>query len=107
MRTLLHRILRTAYPHRDPLDVKRAYGLPEEINLNVRLSDDGWFVVSSPEFPGLVTQARDRDELIEMVNDAVLTHFDVPKREADIVYDRFRFGDQVVQYRAKLQTQTA
>lgn len=107
MHDIFHQLFRIVYPHRNPVDIKRAYGLPEEINLNVRISDDGWFVASSPEFPGLVTQARDREELIEMINDAVLTYFDVPKREADIVYDHFKLGDQVMQYHAKLQTQVA
>ena len=42
-----------------------------------------------------------------MLNDAILTYFDVPKREADVVYDRVTVGDQVIQYRAQLQTQHA
>ena len=106
MHGTLHQIFRTIYPHKNPRAIKREYGLPENININVRLTD-GWFIVSSPELPGLITQARNQQELIEMINDAVLTYFDVPKREADIVYDRFTVGDEVIQYHAKLQTQNA
>jgi predicted RNase H-like HicB family nuclease len=68
---------------------------------------NGWLTVSSPQLPGLVTQAQSQSELVEMVNDAVLTYYGVPKREADIVYDKFNLGDQVIQYQAKLQTQAA
>jgi predicted RNase H-like HicB family nuclease len=91
----------------DPVEIKRRYNLPDAISLNVRL-EDGWFIVSSPELPGLVTQARSQEELVAMVNDAVLTYFDVPRREADVVYDRLVDNSgQLIQYQAKLQTQVA
>ena len=92
------------YPHKNSAAVKREYGLPESLNLQVRLTSDGWFVVQSPDLPGLITQAQNQEELIEMVNDAVLSYFDVPRREADIVYDQFTLGDQIIQYKGKLQT---
>lgn len=64
---------------------------------------DGWFCASSPDLPGLVTQARSQKELVEMVNDAVLCYFDVPRREADIIYDKIIFGGQTVSYDGELQ----
>src|SRR3990167_5706110 len=103
MKTIFQSVFRTLYPQQSPGAIKRQYGLPDTLNLTVRF-EDGWFVVTSPELPGLVTEARSHKELIEMVNDAVLTYFDVPRREADIVYDQFTLGDQVVQYRGQLQT---
>ncbi len=106
MKTIFNSVFRTLYPHQAPEAIKRHYGLPETLNLVVRL-EDGWFIVTSPELPGLVTQARSHEELIEMVNDAVLTYFDVPRRQADIVYDQFTLGDQMVQYRGQLQTKLA
>ncbi len=106
MKTIFHSIFRTLYPHQAPEAVKQQYGLPETLNLTVRFKD-GWFVVTSSELPGLVTEARSHDELVEMVNDAVLTYFDVPRRQADIIYNQFTLGDEVVQYHGQLQTKPA
>ncbi len=104
---LFNKVFRVLFPHRDVVSVKREYHLPNSLNLTVKLSPDGWFVVTSPELPGFVTQARSHDELIEMVNDAVLTYFDVPKRVADVVYDQLKFGDQTIQYNGQLVTRSA
>src|SRR3989338_2286766 len=106
MKTIFQSVFRTLYPQQTPGAIKRQYGLPGTPNLTVRFVD-GWVVGASPELPGLVTEARSHKELIEMVNDAVLTYFDVPRREADIVYDQFNLGDQVIRYECKLQTRTA
>ena len=105
LKELSNKIFRLIYPHKNPIAVKREYGIPDVLNMKVRISPDGWFIVSSPDLPGLITQARDHQELIEMINDAVLTYFDVPRREADIVYNKVNIGNQVIEYRAKLQTQ--
>lgn len=107
MDNVFQSVLRFVYPHKDPVLIKREYNIPDTINLSVRLTKEGYFVVTSPDLPGLLTEARDHEELIEMVNDAVLTYFDVPKREADIVYNQFNLGDQVIRYEGKLQTRTA
>jgi predicted RNase H-like HicB family nuclease len=96
------------FPPGNPREIKRKYGMPESLNLIVRLDEEsGWFVIHVPELQGLVTQARGMDELVEMVNEAVLLYFDVPKRDADILYDRFQVGDRVLEYRGQLQTQPA
>ena len=105
MKSLRHRLYRALFPSKNASEIKRKYGLPESLNLVVRIEESGWFVVHMPELEGLVTQARGMDELVEMVNDAVLLYFDVPSREADIVYDRFQIGGQSVEYRGQLQTQ--
>lgn len=107
IRDIFEKLFRLVYPHKDPILLKRIYGMPETLDLNVRMTQDGWFVVSSPNLPGLITQARDHQELIEMVNDAVLTYFDVPRRDADIVYDQIKLGDTLIQYKMKLQTKAA
>ncbi|MEK7651938.1 MAG: type II toxin-antitoxin system HicB family antitoxin [Patescibacteria group bacterium] len=75
------------------------------MHLQIRLTKDGWFVASVPELPGLITQAQTQHELLDMVNDAVLTYFDVPKRQADIIYDQLNIqGVPAVQYEAQLRT---
>ena len=100
-------IFRLIYPHKNPAEIKQQYGIPESLNINVRISKDGWFVISSLDLPGFITQAQNHQELVEMINDAVLTYFDVPRKEADIIYDRISIGDQIIEYKAKLQTQSA
>ena len=101
---MLHRLFRFLFPQASPEEIKHKYHLPENLNLNIELTKDGWYVVESPDLPGLITQARNRQELLDMVNDAVLTYFDVPKREADYIYDELRIGTEVVRYQAQLRT---
>lgn len=103
----LYKIFRAFYPHQDPGLIKRKYGIPEAINLNFTLKPNGWFIVTSPDLPGLVTEAKTQDELVLMVNDAVLTYFDVPKKEADIIYNQFNIGNQMIQYTGQLVTKAA
>jgi len=103
----INKVFRVFYPHQDPNKIKREYKLPETINFNLRMTPDGWFVVTMPDHPGLITEANSHQSLLEMVNDAVLTYYDVPKRKADVVYDRLNVGDTVIQYKGQLQTQHA
>lgn len=70
-----------------PQVVKAKYNIPDKIKLSIEITRDGWFLVTSPELPGFVTQARNAKELLEMVNDGILTYFDVPKREAKEIFD--------------------
>jgi predicted RNase H-like HicB family nuclease len=104
---IVKRAFRLIFPHQNPYEIKKKYHLPVTLDLNVKLTPEGWFVATSPDLPGMVTQAKSKDDLIEMINDAVLTYFDVPKREADIVYDQFRFGGETIQYRGELATKAA
>lgn len=101
------KIFRVIFPHENPAQVKKEYKLPESISFSLRVTPDGWFVLTLPDHPGLVTQANSHQGLIEMMNDAVLTYYDVPKRKADIVYDCLNVGDAVIQYQGQLQTKLA
>ena len=69
------------------IELKEKYNLPSKVSLNIRLDDSGFFIVTSEDLPGLITEARDNKELIENINDAILTYFDVPKKYADIIFD--------------------
>ncbi len=102
---LVSSVFRWVFPQEDAADIKREYHLPEVMNFSLRVTGDGWFVLTMPDHPGLITQAKSQDNLLEMVNDAILTYYDVPKRKADIVYDRLAIGDTVIQYQGQLQTQ--
>jgi predicted RNase H-like HicB family nuclease len=107
MLKIFDKAIRTIFKHQDPSIVKRKYGIPNDLKLNIQLSKDGWFIVTSPDLPGLVTQAASRDELIEMLNDAVLSYFDVPKRDADVVYNQLNLGEEVIRCKGSVVTRTA
>lgn len=101
---MFNNIFRFFSPQAHPVDIKQKYHLPDSISLNIELTKDGWYVADSPDLPGLFTQARNQKELLNMINDAVLTYFDVPKQEADYIYDQIKIGGQTIRYQAKLQT---
>ncbi len=62
--------------------------LPQQITVITKKTKDG-FVAEIKELPHCYTQAVDLFELIEMVNDAVFTYLDIPKKYVEklgIVY---------------------
>ncbi|MBI2055412.1 MAG: type II toxin-antitoxin system HicB family antitoxin [Candidatus Sungbacteria bacterium] len=65
-------------------DKKEIYRLralfPHKIGVRVRRSGDGGFFAEAVTFPGVFTEADTFSELIEMVNDAVMTYFEVPQK---------------------------
>lgn len=86
-RKMLNKIYRSIFPAQEETAVKKQYGIPSQISLTLELKD-GCFVITSPDLPGFITQARNSEELLDMVNDAVLTYYDVPKRVSDFVYNK-------------------
>ena len=66
----------------DKLFLKDKYRLPDSIKVQLIKSKEGGYTVILPEYSGLVTYAEDVSELISVVNDAVLTYFEVPTKEA-------------------------
>ncbi len=85
---MFSQIFRFIFSPLHPVEIKRKYNIPDKLNLTVELTVDGFFILTCEELPGLITEAKDGKELITMFNDAVLTYFDVPKREGDIAFDR-------------------
>lgn len=53
---------------------------PQEIGVHVRRSQDGGFVAELLHVPGCITEAETLSELIEMINDAVRTMLEVPRK---------------------------
>ncbi|MCK5320144.1 hypothetical protein KAJ61_02015 [Candidatus Parcubacteria bacterium] len=89
----------------NPVQIKEKYNIPSELKLNIRLTKKGYFVLTSPELPGLITQAHNTKELLDMFNDAVLTYFDVPKNEANIIFNNINIeGHGSISYEKELQT---
>jgi predicted RNase H-like HicB family nuclease len=91
MSKLSNHIYRFFYPEKAIHAVKAEYDIPDKINININITPDGWFVATSPDLPGLITEAASHDELLDNFNDAVLSYFDVPKRVSDCVFDELTF----------------
>ena len=53
---------------------------PEKITVGVRRSEDGGFYAEILLCPGCFTEGDTFSELIEMVNDAMMTYLEVPER---------------------------
>lgn len=53
---------------------------PKSIEVKVNLSEEGGYWAEILTFPGCFTQAETFAELIEMVNDAVVTVLEVPRK---------------------------
>ena len=85
-----HKIFRRFVPEIHPLQVKKTYGIPEKINVTITRKPSGWFVITSPDLPGLVSQCKNLDQLLDVYNDAVLTYFDVPKVASDYVFNELQ-----------------
>lgn len=96
-------ILRFFIPQEDPLIVRRKYNIPDTINYDIRFGPKG-FVATSKELPGFVTNAKNPDELLDMINDAILEYFDVPKTESDYIFDQLNihgYGTVTLKQEAK------
>ncbi len=87
MNSLIRKIFRFLSPERHPCDVKKEYGIPDTIGFSISRKPSGWFVITSPDLPGLISQSEKLDDLMEIYNDAILTYFDVPKKESDYVFN--------------------
>ena len=53
---------------------------PREIVVRILRSEDGGFAAEIMEFPRCYTEADTFAELIEMVNDAMMTYFEIPDK---------------------------
>lgn len=58
---------------------------PSHISVKVYRSKDGGFCAEILTFPGCQTEGETLSELIEMVNDAVKTYFEVPEKYISFV----------------------
>lgn len=103
----LQRLAKLFAPRISAEAAKQKYNLPERVTCDVELSPDGWFIATVPELPGLVTQGKTQDELVAMINDAVLCYFDVTENVKGLVYDRLNLDHTGVQYRGRLETKHA
>lgn len=82
----MNKLFRIIWPRKNPQVIREKYSLPRDLRLKIQLTPKG-LVATCDDLPGFVTNAKDPQQLLEMVNDGILEYFDVPKREADFVYD--------------------
>lgn len=63
------------------IKILRKYNLPSQVKVKVEKNQAG-FYIEFPEYPGLISQAENQLDLFYMVTDALLTHFQVPRKVA-------------------------
>lgn len=59
--------------------------IPIQFTAELDETGDPIIAISSPEFEGIVSEARTREEAIRNAHDAILTYFDVPRSLAKMV----------------------
>ncbi|MGB7958193.1 MAG: type II toxin-antitoxin system HicB family antitoxin [Minisyncoccia bacterium] len=63
------------------LEINKLRGLfPKVLEVGIKRSENGGFVAAIKTLPGCATQADSFSELIEMVNDAARTYFEIPQK---------------------------
>src|SRR3989338_8436945 len=62
----------------------RSY-FPSEITVFVQRSKDGGFCAQITTFPGCFTEAETLSELVENVNDAIITYFEIPEKYIELM----------------------
>jgi len=68
------------FNRKQSLEINKLRGLfPKSVTVRVERSKDGGFHAEIKSFPGCVTEADTFSELIEMINDAVKTYFEIPE----------------------------
>lgn len=63
-------------------DLLEKYNLPKKVKILLQKAKEGGYVVEFPDLPGCFTQVENLSKLHENITDAVLTYFDVPRKEA-------------------------
>lgn len=56
------------------------YKLPDKIEVEIKDGEDGHYFAKIKNLPGCITQAQNAQELLEMVNDAIYTYFEIPEQ---------------------------
>ncbi|MFA4941629.1 MAG: hypothetical protein WC582_03490 [Patescibacteria group bacterium] len=86
-------LFRLFFPQKNPNYIKREYNIPDKIDWKIQLNKHG-IIATSKSLPGLVTNANNPEELLEMMNDAVLEYFNVSKLDSDYVFDVLNLDGQ-------------
>lgn len=60
----------------------KKYNLPEEVVVVIKRNPNGMLYAKLPDYPGCFTMAENPIKLIQNVTDAILTYFEVPRKDA-------------------------
>jgi predicted RNase H-like HicB family nuclease len=85
---MFNKIYRLFYPAKSIKQLKNDYNIPSSFNAHIRFTKDGYLILTCDELPGFITEGKDGKKLLENFNDAVLTYYDIPKKEGDIVHNQ-------------------
>src|SRR4030042_2097894 len=64
-------------------NIVEKYKLPKRVLVKIQRVPEGGFYATFPEIPGCHTQAASVVQLADNITDAILTYFDVPRKEID------------------------
>jgi len=64
------------------INLKEKHHLPDKLKVNILKSESGGFTAILADYPGCITYADSLSQLIDNLNDAILTYFEVPREEA-------------------------
>ncbi|MBI4121793.1 MAG: type II toxin-antitoxin system HicB family antitoxin [Parcubacteria group bacterium] len=93
---------------KSPQELRAKYHIPETVDLDIQITPDGWFVITSKQLPGMVTQGKDGKEVLDMLNDAILTYYDVPLHEGKMIMNQLTVeGHGIFQHGSTKALQTA
>jgi predicted RNase H-like HicB family nuclease len=87
---MFNALFRLIFPHKSFGYIYKKYNIPRSIDFKFEIKNGGWFVATSPDLPGLITEAKNPQDLLVMLNDAILTYYDVPKRDADYIHNSLK-----------------
>lgn len=59
--------------------------LPRTLSVDVHRAEEGGFWAKIKELPGCNTQGEDFIDLVDMLNDAILTYFNVPQKMRSVL----------------------
>ncbi len=65
--------------------VEQKYNLPLEIRVSIKKAGKGGLIIRLPDYSGAVSYAEHGGEVVNIVNDLILTYFNVPREEASKV----------------------
>ncbi len=63
------------------MSILTKYNLPNRVRVWVDNTPEGSYVVTFPDLPGCMTEAKDVIDLIYQVNDAIFTYHDVARKD--------------------------
>lgn len=81
------------------------YKFPNTLSVSIKPSEDGGYIVSVNDLKGCITQAENGKELLEMVNNALYTYFEIPREYQPYMPVFFPSEDQRKEFNIEIPKQ--